>query len=156
MRFRALMFVCLTICLVCLVLTGVTVARWHESYRSLTAFRIELVAVCETEDPTGFDVHLLIINDGEVDVTVARLSLLLDWENRLIASAPIHPDDLVVRSGEEQPFSTVLTSSLPADRRPTVQGCVTEGPWSVRMEMVLEHPTRAGRFVLRRVSALDD
>ena len=156
MGLRALVSVCITICMVCLVLTGVTLARWHESYRSLTGFRIELAAVCETEESGQFDVRLLMTNDGEIDVRITRLSVLLDWENRLVASLPIHPDDLVVKTGEQLPFSAVLTSSLPADRRPALQGCVTEGPWSVRLEMVLQHPTRAGQFILRRGSALDD
>lgn len=156
MRFRVMTSVFVTICLVCVVLTGVTLARWHESYRSLTGFRIRLAAVCEADSPTDFDIHLILTNDGEVEVRITRLSVLLDWENRLVASLPIHPDDLIVRPGEEVPFSAVLTSSLPEGRRPSVEGCVTEGPWSVRLEMVLEHPTRTGQFILRRGSSLDE
>ena len=142
------------VALAALILTGWTYHRTLDSHETVRRFDVQFIDLSRHASVHGFDLHLSLVNDGEVTASVETLSVLLRLEGRLIASSILYPDDWIIAPGAERRVSVELVSNLDEELLPPLQTEIPNDHWSVRVYAIMTQPVREGDITLYRESTL--
>jgi len=152
---RILTYTSIVMLVISVVLCGTTFARWVSSYEAIAEFDVKFTKLCSADSTNEFDIKLEFFNDSDTTAVLEGVGVLLDWENRLIASTSWNPGYFVIEPGEQRVVTIEGDTTLPQNAYSMSEECITEDDnWSVRLELYLSHPIRRDSFTLRRLREL--
>lgn len=153
MRSRLVIVGLLGVIVTALILTGLTYHRSLGSHEAVRRFEMHFTDL-DRLDVHHFEVHLTLVNGGDVAVVVESMVVMLRLEDRLLASRNLYPEDLVIGPGGELGLNQELVSNLTGDQLPAPGAEIPRDDWSVRVYFRMTHPVREGEISLHRQSTL--
>jgi hypothetical protein len=122
-----------------LVLTGLTVRGFYESYSVLRTFSADVVRVTPQEELGSYEVEVSFSNAGNVSTQVEAVHALLYWEKKLIATTSVSRDLPAVPAGRDASLVMRMSSNLDEQNLPDAQESAGDG-WMLRLHLRIGLP----------------